>query len=210
MRIARLALLVGLVGMCWPSFAEEAKPNAPRFKISKETTYFSGPLRTDGTIDYVEAFNEELSKGVTKENNAAILMLEAMCDLPAPAAITPGSGKSWVFPSRRRETTFRFSGTIRRAWTMHSITHGSRKRSGGSAVLEPLEGRLNLLVEASQRDHYYMPLVREHETEPMAMVLLPHLNWQRQLMNALKARACSALATRISTGSAGTLPPSCG
>ena len=50
----------------------------PAFTISKETTVVEGPLRKDGTIDYVKVINEILSKGVTKGNNAAVPLLQAL------------------------------------------------------------------------------------------------------------------------------------
>ena len=60
---------------------EAKKPQAakPRFKItiSKETTYLTRPLTKDGYIDYERALNEQTSKGVTPENNAAVLIWKA-------------------------------------------------------------------------------------------------------------------------------------
>src|SRR4051794_36924075 len=50
----------------------------PPFFLAKETTYFSGPVRRDGTVDYVAAMNEQMGGGVTKANNAAIPFLEAV------------------------------------------------------------------------------------------------------------------------------------
>src|SRR5436190_1459087 len=51
-------------------------PNGNAYTIGKETTVVDGPLRKDGTIGYVHAINEILSDGVTKDNNAAILLLQ--------------------------------------------------------------------------------------------------------------------------------------
>jgi hypothetical protein len=45
--------------------------------ISKETTYITEPLCSDGTPDYCAALNQRLSKGVTPENNAAVLFWKA-------------------------------------------------------------------------------------------------------------------------------------
>ena len=45
--------------------------------ISKETTYITEPLRSDGWPDYVAALNQRASKGVTPENNAAVLLWQA-------------------------------------------------------------------------------------------------------------------------------------
>src|SRR4051794_7570902 len=80
MRVRMIVLVVGVLFVGHVATGEDAKsaaPAGPRFAISKETTYVSGPVRADGTIDYVEAVNERLAKGVTKENNAAILLLQA-------------------------------------------------------------------------------------------------------------------------------------
>src|SRR6184192_2449765 len=73
MRVRLLVMLVAVLGVSGFAVGDEAKadaPATPRFAISKETTYVAGPVRADGTIDYVEAINERLSQGVTKENNA--------------------------------------------------------------------------------------------------------------------------------------------
>ncbi|MCH7989760.1 MAG: hypothetical protein IID46_11520, partial [Planctomycetes bacterium] len=62
-----------------PVEAKKPQPTIPRFKltISKETTYLTEPLAKDGYINYERALNEQLSKGVTPENNAAVLFLRA-------------------------------------------------------------------------------------------------------------------------------------
>ena len=44
--------------------------------VSRETTFLTGPLRADGTVDYVAAVNARLSEGVTPQNNAAVVFLE--------------------------------------------------------------------------------------------------------------------------------------
>src|SRR6266478_1815360 len=55
-----------------------AKQHRGKFTISKETTYVTGPLDKDGYIDYAAALNERLSKGVTPENNANVLIWKAI------------------------------------------------------------------------------------------------------------------------------------
>lgn len=47
------------------------------FTLSKKTTYITEPLRKDGFPDYIAALNKMFSKGVTPENNAAVLLLKA-------------------------------------------------------------------------------------------------------------------------------------
>jgi hypothetical protein len=45
--------------------------------ISKETTYITKPLRPDGYPDFLAALNQLASHGVTPENNAVVLLVQA-------------------------------------------------------------------------------------------------------------------------------------
>jgi hypothetical protein len=88
--LAAIALLViAISGLtCGPPVGREPaeKPKAeavaarPRVlvTISKEATYITEPLRPDGYPDYVAALNQRLSRGVTPENNSAVLLWKAM------------------------------------------------------------------------------------------------------------------------------------
>jgi hypothetical protein len=79
------------VALASPMFADEQPPAQdtsqaekaaespkPRFTISKETTYLSKPLRADGRVDYIAVLNKICSEGVTPENNAVVLFLQAL------------------------------------------------------------------------------------------------------------------------------------
>ena len=67
-----------------PATNAASKPaGKARFTISKETTYFTEPLLEDGRVDYLRALNDQAGKGVTKDNNFAVVMLEVM----GPAAM---------------------------------------------------------------------------------------------------------------------------
>jgi hypothetical protein len=52
----------------------EAKP---RLTISRETTFFTEPIRADGSIDFVAAINNEFGKGVKPEENACTYLHRA-------------------------------------------------------------------------------------------------------------------------------------
>jgi hypothetical protein len=77
--IVRAAVVLGLLVVTfvvlylWPD---------PRIIVSRETTYLTEPLDEDGYVDYVAAVNQRGSKGVTAENNAAVLYWQALG--PAP------------------------------------------------------------------------------------------------------------------------------
>ena len=56
----------------------ERVPTQTKITISKETTRITQPLTEDGYVDYVAAFNDHLSKGVTPETNAAVACWQAV------------------------------------------------------------------------------------------------------------------------------------
>jgi hypothetical protein len=61
-------------------------PSGPaKITVSKETTYVTGPLRPDGSVDFLAALNEHCRAGVTAENNAAIPFWQAA----GPSSIRP-------------------------------------------------------------------------------------------------------------------------
>ena len=55
---------------------------APNLPLGKETTYVVGPLDKHGYIDYEAALNAELSKGISPEKNANVLLIQVLG--PAP------------------------------------------------------------------------------------------------------------------------------
>ena len=61
-----------------PPGKEAAKGPPGGIIVSRETTFITEPLRKDGTVDYLAALNQRYSQGVTPENNAAVLFLQAM------------------------------------------------------------------------------------------------------------------------------------
>src|SRR3712207_869637 len=58
---------------------------SPKIIISKQTTYITSPLRPSGLPDYEEFLRQKLRDGVTPENNAAVLLIQAMW----PSEISP-------------------------------------------------------------------------------------------------------------------------
>jgi len=76
MRVA--GLMAAVVAFIAPAAEPAARPGKVHITVSKGTTYVLGPRNPDGTIDYVAAANALLSKGVTRENNAAIPLLRVL------------------------------------------------------------------------------------------------------------------------------------
>src|SRR5580692_5364733 len=66
-------VVLAIVGV---GLAQTSVPAVP-FSLSKETTAIVGPVKGDGTVDYVAAINELYGKGVTPNNNGYVIFLRA-------------------------------------------------------------------------------------------------------------------------------------
>lgn len=83
-----LMFLSLLMGVDWNLRAGEAEPKtnkggaaskiAAGIVISKETTFVEGPLNKQGFVNYTRAIDEKARLGLTTENNAAVLLSQAL------------------------------------------------------------------------------------------------------------------------------------
>lgn len=64
-----------LIFLAWFSY-QLLGPNPP-ILVSKQTTYITAPLRSNGLPDYQTHVRHKLRAGITQENNAAVLMWQA-------------------------------------------------------------------------------------------------------------------------------------
>jgi hypothetical protein len=187
-----------------------AKPRKPKFTISKETTYVTGPLTPDGYIDYVTALNERLRRGVTPENNANVLFWKAFGPRPFGANMPPEFFKWLGYQPPERGDYFidllpyikkRFQVDVdkqadklgeqleraaQRPWTVQDYPHIA---SWLKANTHPLA----LVVEGTRRSHYYSPAVLpdrpNRELPGLLSAPIPAVSKCRDLAKALAARA---------------------
>jgi hypothetical protein len=66
-----------------------AWPGRSTFTISPETTYVTEPVDAQGYIDYPTALNERMGKGITPENNANVLIWQALGPHPEGGTMPP-------------------------------------------------------------------------------------------------------------------------
>ena len=52
--------------------------NQPLITVSKETTHITEPLLEDGRVDYFAAYEQYAKRGVTVDNNAGVLIVQAL------------------------------------------------------------------------------------------------------------------------------------
>ena len=66
------AAIAAYVG--WNIFDSHVLLGPGTITVSPETTYLTGPLNADGTVNYTQALIDRYSKGVTPDNNAVALL----------------------------------------------------------------------------------------------------------------------------------------
>ncbi len=75
LRPRRMILFLVIVNL---SILAAALWREPRITVSRETTFLVEPLDNEGFVDYLAAVNQRWSRGVTPENNAAVLLAQAL------------------------------------------------------------------------------------------------------------------------------------
>lgn len=171
--------------------------NRPLVTVGPDTTVLTEPLDDEGYVDFQAHANAVMSKGVTPENNAAVLLWQAY----GPANIKEEHRAEFftrlgidtlpeVGDYYRGEEAFagdvdladlqdQFIASISRPWTKKEFPSLAR-------WLAANEKPLALAVEASERPKLYQPLLGG---PPLLFVLLPHLQESRDVARALVARA---------------------
>jgi hypothetical protein len=165
------------------------KPAKPKVlvTISKETTYITEPLRPDGYVDYVAALKARYSKGVTPENNAAVLFWKAVGpgeierdkrdQYFAALGIAPLAENGDYFKPFDTYADFLPQKQVRAAQEfIDSGSIWSRERNTPEIIERWLNAQrqsLSILADASKRTRFFDPLVVAKD-----QCLLPH-NWAR-------------------------------
>jgi hypothetical protein len=179
-------------------------------KVSTATTRVTGPLDADGYVDFVAAMNAHRSKGVTHDNNAYVLLLQALgpaenrldvmhaiCDeLGVPRIAAQGNyivGYEALGPSdadangmHQNPLWKQFDQSQNRPWTADEFP-----------MIAELIGRnekpLSFVEQAVERPKYYRPLVRMKPNELIFESLLPDIQQMRSIARVLRSRAMGHL-----------------
>jgi hypothetical protein len=187
----------------------------PNIIISKETTFITEPLRPDGYPDYVRYVEQQISKGVTPDNNAVVLLLRALGPReisekdqaeffkrlgiePLPSEgdyfidwakySTRYSAKEWPpVPAGSEKSAREF---------FESLDEAARERPWTRKDFPALadwlaanEKHIDQFVAAAKRPKMYTPLITGDEEPTLVAVLLPVVQNIRQAARALVTRA---------------------
>jgi hypothetical protein len=184
-------------------------------RVSPETTFITGPLREDGTVDYLAALNEMGSKGVTPENNAAVLLVRAFGLGEIPESIrerffkmlgiapVPQDGKYLEPLQKYLERKLPPGGEVAKgdegpdpdeiALKQHSrAMERPWTKEELPLVAEWLaenEKQLDLVVAATKRERFYAPLVSNGDPPMVISAFLPLVQPCRGAAVGLRVRA---------------------
>ncbi len=184
-----------------------AKPKRG-YTISKETTYFTGPLKADGTIDFVAAINEHFSQGVTDENNAARIIVPLLDPInwgrgpsehrtdvlkslgldPAQCFDSDAFSEAAYFSSQKDGDQFRgeYLAASDRTWSDDEFPLLAQ-------WLEDNEEPLAKISAATRMPRYYVPFVVHGQSDSLVQILLEHIQATRSLARAYSFRAYNHL-----------------
>ena len=190
-----VTLAIGLaIGVSAVARADDAAPSAKptTIEISKETTVLTEPV-VNGRVDYLAALNKQTSRGVTLENNAAVLFIRA---------IGPREIHEELRPEYFRLLGVKplpLKGDYLKPLTNELMTSYGKASEGPWSAdeyphlvewLRQNEAPLSLILEGSQRSEYFTPLVGTPDQGPaLIAVLLPMLQEARGMARALSLRA---------------------
>lgn len=192
--------------------------NAPPLQIGRDTTYLSGPINPDGTVNYVAAINEIASKGVTPENNAAIPVLLAlgpeMIDVKVRKTVLaqlrmehlPAPGQhftklnDFIRTNRQDLLVHEKSGKVvvpdrKMALIVWRVLNGEAARLAAEdralvdAWLAANHQPLELLAQATQKPRFYVPMADSNDPPRMATSHCANVYLCLDASNALAMRA---------------------
>jgi hypothetical protein len=167
-----LSIIVSLVIAAWPG--------SSTFTVSPETTYVTEPLDKHGYVDYVTALNQRIGKGITPENNANVLIWQAIG--PPPEGVTmPSEYFQWLAiecPPDEGEYWISWQAYLKQLGKREADLDRHPDASRADRPLDPpyspsiakdppelaswLERNkkpLTVILEATRRPKYYNPLV---------------------------------------------------
>lgn len=163
-------------------------------EIGPETTVIDRPLLPDGRVDYIAALNEQLGEGITPENNAAVPLMQAFGPESIDAEQRVGFFRSlgiekptadgdyvidWVAWLRRDAPADEFVSYFEKSELEQQLAPAKQRPWSGEEFPEVAEwlaaneAPLELIVTASTRPRFQMPLVNQGEP-PLVHALRSH------------------------------------
>ena len=157
------AFVAGLAGhlMLFGPVAQELRSEMSKVTVSRETTFFTGPLREDGYVDFAAAINARLREGVTTENNACIPLYRAIGTYSAEIDL-----HNWVWGKAQINSFFQQLGVSLDSYIQPSVLDELRPTGSPYKHFRDYElpdsrfdGLFRFLHDAAGREKFFAPLV---------------------------------------------------
>ena len=153
-----------------------------------ETTRITAPATADGSIDYLAAIEAAFAPGVTDDNNAAPLLLEAFGRKALPSNQPPDG-----ITSRLHMPPLPEAGDYLKEEPGNETPDVEKWPPSADPKLAPWvqanEKPLARISEATLRPRYFMPMNGGTPPQMLYEILLPHLNFMRESAYLLAASA---------------------
>jgi hypothetical protein len=206
--VGGILLLAGGVLASDPATAPSTRP-APRLTIGRDTTRITGPLRPDGTLDYLAALNVAAGQGVTPENNAAVLLVRVLDPGKRPNAVehrraeckalgVPVPPGPFLVRPKRPEAA-EVEGAPEAADELNNARLAPWRADEHPWIatwLKEGEPQLAIAIEAMSRPRFYLPLVATEEPAIIANAL----EWPSGGVTALGDALCTRAMLRLGSG----------
>lgn len=169
--------------------------------VSYETTRLLGPLNPDGTVNYLAALNEKYSQGITTDNNAAVLLLQAFGPdwLPEetrdrvlnffPSFSFPNQGNYFVTFHDHNSAALYDEAFYDTYEKVHEHPWSPEQYPEWAEWLRANEEPLALVIAATTRPRYYIPFLSPDDPPSMITGHLPGLQNFRMVSYTLICRA---------------------
>ncbi|MEO0587895.1 MAG: hypothetical protein AAF078_09670 [Planctomycetota bacterium] len=175
-----------------PTLTSPSSAQRPPVEVSRATTFFTEPLREDGTVDYVAALNGLGGAGPPPEHNAAVALLRLLPDEQIQTEAYANIIDRLSIEVSHDRTRFE-SMEVADGLAIHGPWEpGSRPEV--EACLQRNQDAIDALVAATRRPGYFVPMVRSAESDLLIDVPLQTLGMNRSYSRTLAADAYAAIA----------------
>lgn len=214
-----IVIIVLLIYAAWPGRST--------YTVSEQTTLVTDHVDAQGLIDYPTALNERMSKNITPENNAKVLIWQALGPHPERGTMPPEYFK-WLGVAQPPEQGEYFVGwndyfqanlktppndilelfdnhPDRQQYWDEQVERARKwpwKADDHGAIADWLkqnEKPLALAIEASKRPHYFNPLVSKSQDPKQARLIGSLLPSVQKCRELARALNCRAM-TRVADG----------
>ena len=232
MRRRWIPVALTLLGLCGWNVLPEAAAQGRRSRrgrrarkarkvditVSRETTYITGPLNADGTVNYVAYLNAKYGKGVTKDNNAFVLLAQALGPEFVPSKVRsavyqrlhiplpPTNGKHFrrlderYFRGKEKDPKAAAKAAKERLDDARFDAWQAKDDPVLAAWIAINEEPLKLVIAASHRSRYFYPITSTSEPPCAVDLLAPNSRNVREAVKALAARATLRLGAGDAAG----------